>query len=152
MVFSKQELALIQTQHPVMLSGKPGTGKTTVILIKLLAEFVDLQLKRSLNAEQKINWDLIQMFSKKEQFRNVFTSLSHKLCETTNDDFIDFLEKTKVNVSYSRPTNKIRTFKDKFDYPLFVNFRKLLFLIDSSLTHQFFRRLNFSQLNLELNE
>ena len=151
-VFSKQEFALIKAQLPVMLSGKPGTGKTTVILIKLLAEFVDLQLKRSLIAEQKINWDLIQMFSKEEQFRNVFTSLSNKLCETTNDDFIDLLEKMKLDVSYSRPTNKIRTFKDKFDYPLFVNFRKLLFLIDSSLTHQFFRRLNFSQLNLELDE
>ena len=36
----------------------------------------------------------------------------------------------------------MNSFKDIKTYPFFINFRKLMFLIDGSLTFQFFQRLN----------
>ena len=38
----------------------------------------------------------------------------------------------------------ISSFRDLSNYPIFVNFRKLIFMLDGSLTFQFFSRHNHS--------
>lgn len=44
-------------------------------------------------------------------------------------------------------TDKKNSFREIYNYPLFVNFRKILFLIDGSINGQFFYRENRNKLS-----
>ena len=152
-VFSEQEKTLIQMVSPFMLSGQPGTGKTTVILVKILADLLDSEIKRSLLFMHKIDYDFIKMnynlndFSNKIRF--VFTSFSQELCDKVQNLFEKMLESTNnfVNLNYKGLSRDGISMLPSFDliqqFPVFLNFRKLMFMIDSSITFQFFARTSF---------
>jgi len=140
---SEQEKKYIKNSDSFILSGRPGTGKTTVILIKLFSIYYDYQIKKE-------KFELKKKFKKQkesnlkcEDLRIVFTSLSQSLCNKVEDIFEKSLIR-KGNCKYKRIIDKdlksFYSFRDVTSYPLFINFRKLIFMIDGSLTFQFFHR------------
>ena len=146
---SNQEKFLVNTLKPFLLSGRPGTGKTTVILFKLFCNYINYLFRRSLMMNNQISFEAINLYLKEEvdiksQFKICFTSLSHILCDEIEKTFIKMLEKQELDINYNSldklESSKIDSFRDIKSYPIFFNFRKLLFLIDGSLTFQFFSR------------
>ena len=88
--------------------------------------------------------------------RIVFTSLRGSLCEEQVKVFTQMVNKVNA-ISYKENNNNINnnhinrrgriideiySFRDIYSYPAFINFRKIMFLIDGSLTFQFFKRKN----------
>ena len=82
----------------------------------------------------------------------MFTSLSKSLCEEQVKVFTQMVNKVNA-ISYKENNNinnnnhinrrgriidEIYSFRDIYSYPAFINFRKIMFLIDGSLTFQFF--------------
>ena len=159
-IFSRQEYFLIKTPKPFMLSGQPGTGKTTVILVKIFANYFNLQMKKSLLKNNEIDWEYIKGNMNKKnvdnQFRLVFTSLSQKLCDKTQESYEKMINKSELEVDFEPLTEErlrqIHSFEDVKSYPLFANFRKLLFMLDGSLTFQFFYRVNHTRFNPAKND
>ena len=157
-VFSEQEKALIQMVSPFMLSGQPGTGKTTVILVKLLADLLNSEIKRCIlfNSNQ-IDFNFITMNANLNQFENkiriVFTSFSQELCDKVQNLFEKMLESTNTFINYTGikrdDFSTLQTFDSIQRFPVFMNFRKLMFMIDSSITFQFFARTSFKYSGLK---
>ena len=78
---STQEKNYIKDSESIILSGRAGTGKTTVILFKLFSIYFNYKLKK----KERINFNHnINTNNKKitDSLRVVFTSLSQFLCET----------------------------------------------------------------------
>ena len=155
---SKQEKNLVKDKNCFILSGRPGTGKTTVILIKLFSIFFNYMITKSLRLNGELNWKDNQKGIKednlKKQFRIIFTSLSQNLCFKVQDIFRDIVQKQGIDIIFSDfrqdKIKMIHSFRDISEYPLFINFRKLMFMIDGSITFQFFKRKNlriFQNLN-----
>ena len=198
---SLQEKNYVKNSDSFILSGRPGTGKTTVVLFKLFSIYFNYVLKKqhklideenlnndkdsnivinkknenkknkknnenNKNNENKKNnfkqLDLIQLIKKPtDSLRVVFTSLSQHLCERQqnifeqtmvrkmennyNNDNQNNKSDDKIDLEYSPLTNnelrQISNFRQLYKYPIFANFRKIMFMIDGSLTHQFFSRI-----------
>ena len=224
---SKIETRLINMNENLILSGRPGTGKTVIILIKVIMfylrclydhsniirgkidyEYINkklisniyknnennddeniqsdehlnkiLPLKKNLNytkynnlkkfeenndneirnkdnkinedleSSNKINMEEEKLDSEGQTYKIIFTSLSQSLCTHVENFFIQGIKNSKIPLNII-PTNqktyeKISSFAYQKKYPLFLNFRKLLFMIDGSLNYQFFDRPNNNQL------
>ena len=84
--------------------------------------------------------------------RIIFTSFSQDLCKEQNKAFLQMVKKVNA-ISYKENNNniihnnrnvnqmdEIYSFRDIKSYPGFINFRKIMFMIDGSLTFQFFKR------------
>ena len=103
-------------------------------------------LKNKINISQYIN----NNNKTTESLRVVFTSLSQHLCEKQKNIFeelmINKIEEIKELYSpiSSYLLKAMPSFRYLSNYPIFVNFRKILFMIDGSLTFQFFSRHNLS--------
>ena len=152
---SNQEKDKIFQSMPFLISGRPGTGKTTIILVKLFAIYYDFFLKKekryeyfkSLNLNNRIN-----LPNYTSDLRIIFTSFSQDLCKEQNKAFLQMVKKVNA-ISYKENNNniihnnrnvnqmdEIYSFRDIKSYPGFINFRKIMFMIDGSLTFQFFKR------------
>ena len=220
---SKAETKLINLNENFILSGRPGTGKTVVILIKVIIIFLQCLYEHSNIIKDKIDYDFINevllnklLNSELEKLKNeeeeneenvinnkinnnnisnviknqilesqikevnennennenententiikeglgseggtykiIFTSLSQSLCAFAENSFIRGL-KNIPNISEEiYPMNqkiyeKMSSFVSQNKYPLFLNFRKLIFMIDGSLNFQFFDRPNRNKL------
>ena len=164
---SNQEKKLVKFLEPTILSGRPGTGKTTVTLIKLFIIYCDFifkkckrekfcidynyinnnYLKLNLNKDGLKNEAQNENISITNNLRIIFTSLSKYLCNEEQKLFGEFIYKSS-QINYNFITKEdylgIYSFRDVKSYPLFINFRKLMFMIDGSLTFQFFHRQNLS--------
>ena len=83
-----------------MLSGRPGTGKTTVILIKLFATFYNYYIKKSIRYEASINWNSIKQIINEEplkaKLKIAFISLSDDLCSSIKTMFLDMITKQQL--------------------------------------------------------
>ena len=162
---SEQEKKLVTSFNSTILSGRPGTGKTTVILIKLFIFYFDFIIKKCKREKNYIDYQYInenyikiidknqdELKNKKElitkNLRIVFTSLSKYLCDEEQKIFGKFIYKsTEINFNFINKDEilEMSSFRDVKCYPLFINFRKLMFLIDGSLEFQFFHRLNLEK-------
>jgi len=150
---SLQEKKYVKNSDTFILSGRPGTGKTTVILFKLFSIYFNYILKKKNRLNDfnnlKINNNKINEINKAtESLRVVFTSLSQTLCEKQQSIFeetmvrkIDELESDYFPIS-NDALKLISSFRGLSEYPIFANFRKIMFMIDGSLTFQFFSRHN----------
>ena len=160
---SNQEKEKIFPSQPFIISGRPGTGKTTVILVKLFSIYYNFYLKKEKRKEdieiKKINNSNLNNEKKfTSELRVVFTSFSQDLCKEQMKSFIQMVKNVDY-ISYKEDKNKIpnlnpfsfneigkkkieeiSSFRDVSSYPIFVNFRKIMFMIDGSLTFQFFKR------------
>ena len=223
---SKMEKKLINMTENYILSGRPGTGKTVIILIKIIMNFLkciyehsniikgktdfeyinDVILNKIFNTDEDIqnkedesdenqvekiinnNKDNIMPENIKEKiesnqniekeedddndeisentiktitedslspeggiYKIIFTSLSQSLCSFVENTFIRGLKKTSNISCEIYPTSqktyeKMSSFVHQQKYPLFLNFRKLIFMIDGSLNFQFFDRPNKNKL------
>ena len=139
---SNQEKDKIYPPTPFIISGRPGTGKTTIILVKLFVIYYNYFLKKEKLAEYYEDENENKLVS---QLRVVFTSFSQELCKEQMKSFIQMVN----NVSYlaykgipQTDMKNISSFRDVISYPVFTNYRKLMFMIDGSLTFQFFKRKN----------
>ena len=160
---SLQEKNCVKNSDSFILSGRPGTGKTTVILFKLFSIFFNYTLKRQYKINDIQNREENNIFILNDNkptdlLRVVFTSLSQHLCERQQTIFEQTMvrkmeeklndEINKINLEYDPILNNalrtISSFRRLYKYPIFANFRKIIFLIDGSLTFQFFRRRNLS--------
>ena len=204
---SKIETNLINMNENFILSGRPGTGKTVIILIKVIMFYLRCLYNHSKIIEGEVNYDYInknliyntyvdsekysnennesednlinipikkgnitnkitekeikeintnnniednKLGSEGQTYKIVFTSLSQSLCAYVENYFIKGIKNSKIPL-YLTPTNqkiyeKMSSFASQKKYPLFLNFRKLLFMIDGSLNYQFFDRPNNNQL------
>ena len=72
------------------------------------------------------------------------TSLSQVLCLKAEELFSQCMRSLEYNREYKATTKnefeKMNNFQNIRKYPLFANFRKIIFLIDGSLNFQFFDR------------
>jgi len=157
---SAQEKSFVKDSDTFIISGRPGTGKTTVILFKLFSIYFNYELKKNLrlqnekrrnNLKNEINneGNKIKNNNKSiESLRVVFTSLSQHLCEKQKNIFEEIMVKKMEEIkSFYSPISShllktMSSFRNLSKYPIFVNFRKIMFMIDGSLTFQFFSRLN----------
>ena len=158
---SNQEKDKIYQSNSFLISGRPGTGKTTIILVKLFSIYYDFFIKKEKRQEYFKSMNLnnrISIPNFTSEIRIVFTSLSKSLCEEQVKVFNQMVNKVNA-ISYKENNNNINnnnshinrnrrivdeiySFRDIYSYPAFFNFRKIMFLIDGSLTFQFFRRKN----------
>ena len=152
---SQQEKKYVKNSDTFILSGRPGTGKTTVILFKLFSIYFNYRIKKNqrISDYQNRNSDIINLNDSNkstESLRVVFTSLSQTLCEKQQNIFEEtMVRKTKeIEEEYSPISSQrlklVSSFRNLSEYPIFANFRKLMFMIDGSLTFQFFSRHNLS--------
>ena len=229
---SKMETKLINMNNNFILSGRPGTGKTVVILIKIIMNFLRCAYEHSNIMKGKIDFNFINEIILRKIFNNegyeinnyedeseekhidktnignnnniinniiptqlkenienddnsqeegeiddysnnsentitsttedglsseggiykiIFTSLSQSLCAFAENSFIRGLKRSSNINCEIYPTSqknyeKMSSFVHQQKYPLFLNFRKLIFMIDGSLNFQFFDRPNKNKL------
>ena len=159
---SLQEKNYVKDSSSFIISGRPGTGKTTVILFKLFSIFFNYILKRQYklinnNIDNNNNENNNNNINNKptDLLRLVFTSLSQHLCERQQNIFEQTMVRKiqgklndEINLEYDPISNdslrSISSFRKLYKYPIFANFRKIMFMIDGSLTFQFFSRHNLS--------
>ena len=157
---SAQEKNFVKDSDTFIISGRPGTGKTTVILFKLFSIYFNYELKKNLRLQNekeknKLKNEINNLQNKikknnqtTESLRVVFTSLSQHLCEKQKNIFEEIMvNKMEEIKSFYSPISShllktMSSFRNLSKYPIFVNFRKIMFMIDGSLTFQFFSRLN----------
>ena len=173
---SEQEKSLVKLLEPTILSGRAGTGKTTVTLIKLFILYYNFLIKKCKREKKCIDYNYInnnyikinnngnelkndninKNISITKNLRIVFTSLSKYLCDEEQKLFGEFIYKSsELNFNFITKEDilGINSFRDVKSYPLFINFRKLMFMIDGSLTFQFFHRQNLTNsLLINLND
>ena len=143
---SEQEKKYIKESNPFILSGRPGTGKTTITLIKLFNIYYNYQLQKK-QLENNINIEKNSKL-KSNDIRIVFTSLSQTLCNKVQNIFGKYFKYKKVE---EEDLKFFDSFREITSYPIFINFRKLLFMIDTSLTFQFFYRINLRKYEENIN-
>jgi len=154
---SQQEKSYVKNSEAFILSGRPGTGKTTVILFKLFSIYFNYLLKKNQRIEDKIKKNKFNNIISdnkvdeiSEPLRVVFTSLSQPLCEKQQNIFEETLVRKvddsefSYNPISSQSLKLASSFRNLSTYPIFVNFRKIMFMIDGSLTFQFFSRHNLT--------
>ena len=149
---SYKEKILVKVNKNIIISGRPGTGKTYIILLKTLLLFLNCFVQESLFKVDSFDKKLISEMIKEQErerspekkYKVVFTSLSQVLCTKVEEMFSNLLSKIGLNYIHKRREMKeilnLKSFKDINAYPLFVNFRKIIFLIDASINRQFFDR------------
>ena len=215
---SKIETRLINNNDNFILSGRPGTGKTVIILIKIIMFYLRCLYDHSNIIRGKIDYDYInnnlitnpyningsnikskyddnskfkipinkvikykiENNEKKDEniiddkdsekirevnikdleeekfgsdgntYKIIFTSLSQSLCAFVENNFIQAINNSNIPLNISpanqRTYQNMSSFAFQKKYPLFLNFRKLLFMIDGSLNYSFFDRPNNNQL------
>ena len=150
---SKTEKKLINNNSNFILSGRPGTGKTFIILIKTVLTYLNCWKEHSNQEIGSIDWDYLRnkyfLLNKENYFQNdnykiVVTSLSQILCSKAEELFSQCMRSLEYNKDYKPTTfaeiEKMNNFQNVRKFPLFINFRKIIFLIDGSLNFQFFDR------------
>ena len=218
---SKIETKLINMNDNFILSGRPGTGKTVIILIKIIMFYLrclfdhskiicgevdyeyinnnlipntysndedeiveeddtiidkielnkgknnitynknnllkennnineDENMEQNNNNNNETNSDVEALGSEGNTYKIIFTSLSQSLCAYVENYFIQGIKNSQIPLKIA-PTSqkayeKMSSFVDQKKYPLFLNFRKLIFTIDGSLNYHFFDRPNNNQL------
>lgn len=162
---SKTEKKLINQNSNFILSGMPGTGKTFIILIKTVLTYLNCWKVHSYQELRTIDWEYLrnkyllpnkQNYFENNNYRIVVTSLSHILCLKAEELFSQCMRNLDYNNEYKPTTlsefEKMNNFQNIRKYPLFVNFRKIIFLIDGSLNFQFFDRPAKNKLNKRDND
>ena len=137
---SKTEKKLINKNTNFILSGRPGTGKTFIILIKTVLTYLNCWKEHSLQEIGTIDWEFLRnkylLLNKDNYFQNdnykiVVTSLSQILCLKAEELFSQCMRNLDYNKDYKATTlNEIETmdnFQNIKKFPLFVNLGKLYF-------------------------
>jgi hypothetical protein len=148
---SAQEKCLIMERDNVIISGRSGTGKTTIIIFKILFSFLNFYLFKSHTDFKDVTWRDIFIPAElvKEKLKMVFTTYSDSLCfkveELYSQLFNELCKKLNINYKYTITNNSnyvknLNSFREIGKYPLFLNFRKILFMIDGTINTQFFSR------------
>ena len=98
----------------------------------------------------KINLDGEKLGSEGNTYKIIFTSLSQSLCAYVENYFIEAIKNSQMPLNIvptsQKTYEKMSSFANQKKYPLFLNFRKLIFMIDGSLNYHFFDRPNNNQL------
>lgn len=98
----------------------------------------------------RINLENEQLGSEGSTYKIIFTSLSQSLCAHVENFFAQAIKNSNIPINIIPTSQKVyqkmSSFVSQRKYPLFLNFRKLLFMIDGSLNYQFFDRPNNNQL------
>ena len=149
---SKTEKNLINKNANFILSGRPGTGKTFIILIKAVLTYLNCWAEHSMIEKSLIDWDYIRKkylsksrdTSTNDNYKIIVTSLSQVLCQKAEELFSQCMRSLEYNKEYLASSvsyiEGLQCFQKIKKYPLFINFRKIIFLIDGSLNFQFFDR------------
>lgn len=153
---SVQEKFLINIKNNIIISGRSGTGKTTIIVYKIfftILNYITTKYKSDYN-EIKLNDVIYYTNNDKDKLKVVFTTFSNTLCIKVEEYYMElhnaFTKMRNINQEYTMTNSNIdkkNSFREIYNYPLFVNFRKILFLIDGSINGQFFFRENRNKLS-----
>ena len=154
---SQQEKNYVISSDTFILSGRPGTGKTTVILFKLFSICFNYLLKKNQRIDDMNRFNNNNKNNNKNYNNNgdieytlrvVFTSLSQTLCEKQQNIFEETMVRKVEDLEFiyhpisNHELKDASSFNGLSKYPIFVNFRKIIFMIDGSLNFQFFSRIN----------
>ena len=152
---SKIEKDLINTNKNLILAGRPGTGKTFIILIKAILIYLNCLFEKGKLENNTLNWENFShnylnknknikcSIDLKKEFKIIVTSLSQSLCLKAEELFSRAIR--NLNLFEYKPNSldyilKLSSFSDLKKFPSFLNFRKLIFMLDGSLNFQFFDR------------
>ena len=137
---SKTEKRLINNNSNLILSGRPGTGKTFIILIKTVLTYLNCWKEHSNQELGKVDWDYLnnkyllpnrENYFNNDNYKIVVTSLSQILCLKAEELFSQCMRNLDYNKDYKATTlNEIETmdnFQNIKKFPLFVNLGKLYF-------------------------
>ena len=162
---SKTEKKLINKNNNFILSGRPGTGKTFIILIKTVLTYLNCWKEHSNQELGLINWEYLrnkyllpnkENYNTNDNYKIVVTSLSQILCLKAEELFSQCMRSLEYNKEYKATTlnefEKMNNFQNVRKFPLFINFRKIIFLIDGSLNFQFFDRPANNKMNKRDND
>ena len=162
---SKTEKKLINNNTNFILSGRPGTGKTFIILIKTVLTYLNCWKEHSIKEKGSIDWEYLrnkyllpnkENYNSSDNYKIVVTSLSQLLCLKAEELFSQCMRSLEYNKDYKPTTyaeiEKMNNFQNVRKYPLFANFRKIIFLIDGSLNFQFFDRPTNNKINKRDND
>jgi hypothetical protein len=156
---SKTEKNLIDKNSNFILSGRPGTGKTFIILIKAVLTYLNCWAEHSKLEKNLIDWDYIHnkylIHDKNniidDNYKIIVTSLSQVLCLKAEELFSQCMRSLEYNKEYKASSinqiENLESFQNIKKYPMFINFRKIIFLIDGSLNFQFFDRPTNNKIN-----
>ena len=144
---SKTEKNLINKNTNFILSGRPGTGKTFVILIKAVLTYLNCWAEHSKIEKNLIDWDYIRKHylsreretATNDNYKIIVTSLSQVLCLKAEELFSQCMRSLEYNKEYKASSysyiENLQSFLNIKKYPMFINFRKIIFLIDGSLLY-----------------
>ena len=161
---SKTEKNLINKNTNFILSGRPGTGKTFVILIKAVLTYLNCWAEHSKVEKNLIDWDYIKKYylsreretATNDNYKIIVTSLSQVLCLKAEELFSQCMRNLEYNKEYKASSlsyiENLQSFLNIKKYPMFINFRKIIFLIDGSLNFQFFDRPTNNRMNKRDNQ
>ena len=152
---SEKEKELINSNQNLILAGRPGTGKTFIILIKTVLIYLNCLIEKNKHIQDLkfISDDLNNHGTDlKKEFKIIVTSLSQSLCLKAEELFsrairnLNYLKYEPTPLEYIL---KLNSFSDLKKFPSFINFRKLIFMLDGSLNFKFFDRPTNNELKKE---
>ncbi|KAF5747513.1 hypothetical protein HS088_TW05G00235 [Tripterygium wilfordii] len=161
-----EELQIILFPRSTFVLGRSGTGKTTVLTmkliererlhLKLMEKLYGVQSDSLLHGKQKneVAEDVVE--TKRETLRQLFVTVSPKLCHAVKQhishlkrslyDGNSSTESSSIDVDDIDDTVQFKDIPDSFvdvpskAYPLVITFHKFLMMLDGTLGESFFER------------
>ncbi|CAD8133948.1 unnamed protein product [Paramecium pentaurelia] len=166
-----QQQQIIGLEGKIIFTGRSGTGKTTCLILRLLAmkHIFKLRLEMHKRKNPSIQIDSIQFCCLFISNNNILSNQAKNYYKKLNDQVQEELNKNKLKRNYQNSQNIFQTQevqKNNYrqnlltqgslneiiqqDYPLFLTIQQFIFMIDQCLNKPFFSQ-NQSQENCSHN-
>ncbi|KAM1846609.1 hypothetical protein ACFX14_011002 [Malus domestica] len=153
-----QEMEIILYQRSTFILGRSGTGKTTVLTMKLFQKEQCFQLaEQGCLSSQNSNVGQSSSASQERTLHQLFVTVSPKLCFAIKQHVLhlksfacggsDSAEKSSIDMAdFDEEESQFKDIKDSFQdispksYPLVITFHKFLMMLDGTLSNSYFDR------------
>ncbi|XP_068331779.1 uncharacterized protein [Pyrus communis] len=146
-----QEMEIILYQRSTFILGRSGTGKTTVLTMKLFQKEQCFQLaEQGCLSSQNSNVGQSSSATQERTLHQLFVTVSPKLCFAIKHFACggsDSAEKSSINMAdFDDEESQFKDIKDSFQdispksYPLVITFHKFLMMLDGTLSNSYFDR------------
>ncbi|KAB2623944.1 hypothetical protein D8674_015604 [Pyrus ussuriensis x Pyrus communis] len=153
-----QEMEIILYQKSTLILGRSGTGKTTVLTMKLFQKEQCFQLaEQGCLSSQNSNVGQSSSATQERTLHQLFVTVSPKLCFAIKQHVLhlksfacggsDSAEKSSIDMAdFDEEESQFKDIKDSFQdispksYPLVITFHKFLMMLDGTLSNSYFDR------------
>ncbi|XP_068331789.1 uncharacterized protein [Pyrus communis] len=153
-----QEMEIILYQRSTFILGRSGTGKTTVLTMKLFQKEQCFQLaEQGCLGSQNSNVGQSSSATQERTLHQLFVTVSPKLCFAIKQHVLhlksfacggsDSAEKSSIDMAdFDEEESQFKDIKDSFQdispksYPLVITFHKFLMMLDGTLSNSYFDR------------